>query len=313
MRRTFAEAAEARPLIFEVSPPSQRSPPRRSADHLAEIVDLVRSLPRVDALDVPELIDENHEGRPFYRSGDTRPFASSLQERAERDTIVNKVIAHLASKEVLEHWARDTVALSLRHAVLVGGTSRFIPYPGPPVVEADRTCRSVFEAVDGRIGNIAIPQRTGEAHRLLSKTRAGARFFTTQILFDSGPVRSMIQEYDLLCRKASIRPGAVVLCFAPLIDEGDAQFIRWLGADIPEEVERSILSGTEAEATERSTAHALRVWEEVRRSIAEEGTEVPVGVSVEEITPRHFAAAADMLRTFAREIDREPPSGIPVG
>ena len=173
MRRTFSEAAGSRPLLFEVSPPSQRSPAKRTSEHLAEIVDLLRSLPRVDALDVPELIDENHEGRPYYRSGDTRPFAASLQERADREAIVNKVVAHLPSTDVLERWARDTVALSLRHAVLVGGTSRFIPYPGPPVIEANRTCRPVFEAANGRIGNIAIPQRAGEAHRLLSKTRAG--------------------------------------------------------------------------------------------------------------------------------------------
>jgi 5,10-methylenetetrahydrofolate reductase len=313
MGRSFREAAETRPLLFEVSPPSQRSPPKRAAEHLAEVVDLIRSLPRVDALDVPELIDENHEGRPYYRSGDTRPFAASLQERAGREAIVNKVVAHLSSTEVLQQWARDTVSLSLRNAVLVGGTSRFIPYPGPPVIEADRTCGPVFEAADGRIGNIAIPQRAGEAHRLLSKTRAGARFFTTQILFDSGPVLAMIREYDLLCRKASMPAAAVVLCCAPLIDEGDAQFIRWLGAEVPEEAERTILSGTEAEAAERSTAYALRLWEEVRRSMVQDESEVPVGVSVEEITPRHFAAAADMLRAFAREIDRAPATsdGLP--
>ncbi|HUI38344.1 MAG TPA: hypothetical protein VLY85_01800 [Thermoplasmata archaeon] len=305
MRRTFAAAVGSRPLLFEASPPSQRAPAKRSADHLVEVVELVRSLPRVDAIDVPELIDENHEGRPYYRSGDSRPFAQTLQERTGCEAVVNKVVAHLSSKEELERWAQDTVARSLHHAVLVGGTSRFIPYPGPPVIEADRTCRAAFEGVQGLIGNIAIPQRAGEPHRLLSKTRAGARFFTTQILFDSGPVLAMIQEYDLLCRKAAIRPGAVVLCYAPMIDEGDAQFIRWLGADIPEEAERAILAGTESEATERSTSHTLRLWEEVRRAITRDGTEVPVGASVEEITPRHFSAAADMLRALAREIDRD--------
>jgi 5,10-methylenetetrahydrofolate reductase len=307
MPRTFGIAIESRPLFFETSPPSQRAPAKRTADHLGEVAELVGSLPRVDAIAIPELIDENHEGRPYYRSGDTRPYARSLQERTGREVVVNKVVAHLASAEELDRWARETVAMSLRHAVLVGGTSRFIPYPGPPVIEADRTCRPVFEPAGGLIGNIAIPQRAGEAHRLIAKTRAGARFFTTQILFDSPPVASMVREYDLLCRKAGLRPAAVVLCVAPLIDEGDAQFIRWLGADIPEEAERTILAGTEAEAAERSTTHALRLWSEVGRSLAGDGVEAPVGVSVEEITPRHLAAAADMLRAFAREIDRIAP------
>jgi 5,10-methylenetetrahydrofolate reductase len=308
--RTFAEAVRAGPLLFEASPPSQRSPSKRSADHLLEVVELARSLPRVDAVAVPELIDENHEGRPYYRSGDVRPFALGLQERAEREVVVNRVVAHVGSREELERWARETVALGLRHIVLVGGTSRFIPYPGPPVIEADRACRPVVEAAGGLLGNIAIPHRAGEAHRLLAKTRAGAGFFTTQILFDSAPVRALVHEYDLLCRKASLPPAAVVLGFAPLADEGDAQFVRWLGADIPEEAERSILAGTELEAAERSTAHALRIFTEVRRALARDGGEVPLGLSVEEVTPRHFEAAAGMLRAFAREIDRpEAPEG----
>ncbi|MCI4366519.1 MAG: hypothetical protein L3K08_02075, partial [Thermoplasmata archaeon] len=71
--------------------------------------------------------------------------------------------------------------MGIHGAVLVGGSSRYIPYPGPPVAEANRICRPVFARHAGVIGNIAIPSRMGEPHRMLAKTRAGAMFFTTQI------------------------------------------------------------------------------------------------------------------------------------
>ena len=63
------------------------------------------------------------------------------------------------------------------------------------MIDADRTAREAIEAAGGLLGNIAIPQRTGEAHRMLLKTRSGARFFTTQIVFDSESVLRMLREY----------------------------------------------------------------------------------------------------------------------
>ena len=95
---------------------------------------------------------------------------------------------------------------------------------------------------------------------------------------------------------------AVLLSFAPMIDEGDAEFVRWLGADIPEEAEREILSTEEGAGVSRSVDHSRRIWGEVTSGLSEGGSEVPVGVNVEEIMPRHFEAAAEMLRAFARTL-----------
>ncbi|HEV2166034.1 MAG TPA: hypothetical protein VGS23_03510 [Thermoplasmata archaeon] len=302
MRRTLSSALAQRPLFFEVTPPAARAPARRGQDHLEKVLGLLKELPRVDLVDVPELVDENHEGRPYYRSGDIRPFASSLGAASGCAVAVNKVVAHLASTPALEAWARETFELGLRNVVLVGGSSRFIPYPGPSVLEADRACLPVLEAGGGRVGNIAIPQRAGEAHRLLAKTRAGASFFTTQILFESRSPIATIREYGGLCRRAGLAPASMILSVAPMIDEGDAEFVRWLGADIPEDAEREILSSEEGAGVSRSVDHALRIWEEVTAGLAESAPDVPVGVNVEEILPRHFDAAAEMLRAFARTL-----------
>ncbi len=305
MVRPLAEALRGGVLLFEPAPPSARTPAARIAERIAEIERLVAEVPRLDALDVPELIDENHEGRPFYRSADPREYARALAARTGLEVIVNKVVAHVETP-ALARWAEETARSGIRHVVLVGGSSRYIPYPGPSVVEADRLCRPYVQGAGGLLGNIAIPQREGEAHRMLAKTRSGAGFFTTQLVFDREAPTRMLVEYDRLCRQAAIIPAAVVLSFAPLADEQDAEFVQWLGADLPEAAEREILEGDEVSAGPRSIERAVAVWEAVRASTARAEVTVPIGVNVEQISLRHLGVAKALLTEFARVL---PPSG----
>jgi 5,10-methylenetetrahydrofolate reductase len=309
MHRRFREALARRPLLFEPVPPSARASPEKSLALLEELARLVGRVERVDAIDVPELVDENHDGRPYYRSGDIRGFAHGLSERTGCEAIVNKVVAHLPSADALAEWARETVERGVPHVVLVGGSSRYIPYSGPSVAEADRICRPILDGADGLLGNIAIPQRTGEAHRMLAKTRAGAGFFTTQILFEPDAVLKVLREYDQLCAQAGRPPSSVLLSVAPVADEGDAEFVRWLGADVPESAERAILNGDEKGATGRSIEHALHLWSQVHRAAQHAGLSVPIGVNVEQISQRHLASASEMLSAFARAIDDDPRAG----
>src|SRR5208282_5563531 len=181
MTRPLAQALLAHPLFFAPVPPPSRTPPHRVVERVEEVARLIEQTPRIDAIDVPELVDENHEGRPRYRTDDPRTYGRTIAERTGLEVIVNKVVAHLESHAALEAWAQETVRLGVRHTVLVGGTSRFIPYPGPPVAEANRVVRPILARSNGLLGNIAIPQRRGEAHRMVSKTRAGASFFTTPL------------------------------------------------------------------------------------------------------------------------------------
>ena len=303
MARPFTEALRSSPLFFEPVPPPARTPLARVEERIAAVTHLVEAVPRLDAIDVPELVDENHEGLPHYRTGDPRSYALTLAERTSREVVVNKVVAHLPDIPSVERWARETVDRGLRHVVLVGGSSRYIPYPGPPVAEADRLCRPVFADAGGSIGNIAIPQRSGEAHRMLAKTRAGAAFFTTQLLFDAVAVRDVLLRYDLLCRQASLPPAAVLLSVATIVDDEDAEFVRWLGADLPESAERAVLDGEEREAARRSADLALGVWDEVVRMARAERLTVPIGVNVEQISVRHLESAGTLLREFAQRID----------
>ncbi len=303
MPRTFRTALRARPLVFAPAPPSARVSEARLATVLAETLALLERSPRVDALNVPELVDENHDGRPYYRNADPRTYAVRLAQGAGRDAIVNKVVAHLPNGEAVCAWAQETVRLGLRHAMLVGGSSRYIPYPGPPVAEANALVRPILAEVEGLVGNIAIPQRPGEAHRMLAKTRAGASFFTTQLVFDARGVIDLLGRYDRLCRESQLTPATVLVSLAPVGDEVDASFVRWLGADLPEEVEHTILDPDGGETGPRSIENARELWREVRDRVENDRLAVPVGAHIEQLSARHLRLAEQLLSAIAPMLD----------
>lgn len=306
MSRTFEAALARSPVFFEPVPPSLRTRPDRVEAYLNELAARLQGVGPLDALDVPELIDENHDGRPYYRTVDPRELGRHLGERLQRPVVVNKVVAHLASEQALVEWTRATSEGGIRHVVLVGGSSRYIPYPGPPVIEADRVCAGILRDRGGHVGNIAIPQRQGEAHRMLAKTRAGATFFTTQVLFDGESLRRTLRDYDALCQKSGVPPAAVLLSFAPVTDETDAEFVRWLGADIPETAERSILNGEESSAGDRAIELARRVLNEARSGAEADGLSLTLGVNVEQLTQRHLEVAVRMLADLSALLQRPP-------
>jgi len=309
MTRSLAQALLAYPLFFAPVPPPSRTPPHRVAERVEEVARLIEQTPRIDAIDVPELVDENHEGRPRYRTDDPRTYGRTIAERTGLEVIVNKVVAHLESHAALEAWAQETVRLGVRHAVLVGGTSRFIPYPGLPVAEANRVVRPILAGSNGLLGNISIPQRRGEAHRMVSKTRAGASFFTTQLLFAPEAISETVASYDKLCRQAEISPATVILSFAPVADETDIEFVRWLGADVPEESERRLMNGDDPNTSVRCIALAREVWELVSQRAADDQLRVPLGINIEQVSPRHLDGAREMLTAFVDCLPRTNGTG----
>jgi len=304
--RSLRESLRDHPLFFAPVLPSLRSPAHRIAERVDETARLLLKVPRVDAVYVPELVEENHEGRPRYRSYDPGEYVVHVTSRTGHPGIVTKVVAHVESISALQDWAERSVRRGVRNVVLVGGSSSRIPYPGPPVEEADRVVVPILASQGGVVGNITIPHRAEEATRMLRKTRAGVVFFTTQLLFEAQGIIEAIKGYGRLCQEAGIAPATVVLSFAPLGDEDDIEFVRWLGAHLPDEVEQALLQDEQA-LSRRTVELALSVWTEVVGATASAG--VPLGVSVEQVSARHFVSARDLLIAFSGLLpERGPPS-----
>ncbi|HEY4704612.1 MAG TPA: hypothetical protein VII27_02600 [Thermoplasmata archaeon] len=305
----FVDRLPRFPILLEVVPPHRRASDKAVANLVQRIQDAVRTLPHVDALNLPEVLDENHVGRPFYRNLDPRLFAKMLNDGFPVEPVVNKVVVHMGDARAFEAWARESLdRYGLRSFVLAGGTSSRTPYPGPDVEAANRILRSAAKGRrDVACGNITIAERPGEVERLLRKTRAGAQFFTSQVLFEPEPIRSVLREYGDACAADGLEPATVLLSFAPVSDYEDVEFLAWLGATITSETEDALLDHKGLEPGEASFEVARSIWTRIRDGNASARHPVPLGVNIEEISVHNFDLAVRMVRGFSAWRDAKSP------
>src|SRR2546427_11563957 len=121
MRRPFREALASTPVVLEIVPPGRRVSEKAVNSFVERVRDSVRSLKNLDAVNIPEGLEENHAGQPFYRDLDRRDFAALLGDLGV-DPIVNKVVAHVPPEAALRRWIQDSlVQHGLRNFGLVAG------------------------------------------------------------------------------------------------------------------------------------------------------------------------------------------------
>jgi 5,10-methylenetetrahydrofolate reductase len=273
--------------LFEVVPPAADQP-QAINESLAE---LRRVMPFVDGVNLPEIHDEDRGAErtsKFVPRVEPRVFGSRIQRELGAEVVLNRVVVHDPKPEI---WFRETsLERGLRHIVLVGGEATELRYPGPSVMEAAALVRR--ERLPIVLGGITIPSRKNESDRIRIKTRAGIDFFTSQILFDSNDVVWLVQRLNGL-------QARVFLSFAPVSHRRDLQFLRWLGADIPQDLDRFLL-GSEDGATaptetclERSLDLAQRILMDVFDNLPPDPP--PLGLNIEHINRRNFSPAIKML------------------
>jgi len=297
----FADRLRNFPTLLEIVPPHRRASESTIRKAVGRVREAARAIPHLDAINLPEILDENHSGMPFYRNMDPRRFANLLKEDLPVETIVNKVVVQLPGSAGFESWLKESLyGYSLRNFVFVGGASSRIKYPGPTVPEANRWLRDLTRGgVEAAIGNILIPERPGEVERLLGKTLSGCRFFTTQVLFEPEPVATVLRRYGEACAYEGVDPATVLLSFAPVSDYEDVEFLVWLGATVTVETEARLLP----EAGEPGLASlevARDIWTRVRDAAVTSAHPVPLGVNIEEISTHNFDLAVEMTKEIPR-------------
>jgi len=145
-------------------------------------------------------------------------------------------------------WVSETSSMDISNIVFVGGNTRHHRYPGPSVSEANVVAHALSERGvigDVTIGNTSIPERRDEAKRMLFKTFTGAKFFTTQVLFDSSLITELLSEYDKQCEMAGLKPATVILSFAPFKGSADLNLLDFLGVDLPEKARDYIIESND--------------------------------------------------------------------
>jgi 5,10-methylenetetrahydrofolate reductase len=294
--------------LFEMVPPAA-SKPGAVEDAIAE-AEKIRH--RVDAINLPEIHDETRgqeRSVKFIERVEPRALGGRIRRELGLDVIVNRCVVYEADQV---RWLRNTQEEhGIGHVVLVGGESSRIQYPGPTVMQAAQ--QAVSAGLRTSLGGISIPSRLHEPERVRRKAAAGLAFFTTQVLFDSNDIVWLIQKLNGL-------EARIFLSFAPVSHPRDLEFLRWLGADIPVDLDRFLLQdvapgfspanadgietpdlkaaatkATEAmqSALNRSLDLAQRILMDVFDNLPPDPP--PIGLNIEHINKRNFSAAVRML------------------
>ena len=286
--------------FFELVPPAAEKPGAVEAT-LAEL-EKVRHL--ADAVNLPEIRDESRSAprtARFVPRVEPRLLGARIRRDLDVEVVVNRGVVY--EPDPLP-WTEETRGdFGIQNIVLVGGESSKLSYPGPSVLEAARQIRSARPEMC--LGGITIPSRLHEADRIRRKNAAGLVFFTTQILFDSNDIVWLVQQLNGL-------EARVFLSFAPVSHPRDLEFLRWLGADIPADLDRFLLRGEASESDsssapakpasgpepagsslDRSLDLAQRILMDVFDNLPPDPP--PLGLNIEHINQRNFRPALRML------------------
>ncbi len=271
-------------IFFEMVPPAAKKP-----EDLARAIEEIREIkPLADAINLPEIHDEQRGAErtfKFVERVEPRQLAARIQRETATEVVVNRCVVYEPDQG---KWFRETCeAMDIHHAVLVGGESSAIRYRGPSVLEAVEQVKSLDLPVS--LGGITIPSRPQEAERIRRKQAAGISFFTSQVLFDSNDIVALIQRLNGL-------DARVFLSFAPVSHERDLAFLRWLGADAPQDLDRFLLQHDSKNPGEAAFARSLDLAQRILMDVFDNLPPDPprLGLNIEHINRRNFSPAVRM-------------------
>ncbi|MDP6685264.1 MAG: methylenetetrahydrofolate reductase [Candidatus Marinimicrobia bacterium] len=291
-----------RPVVsYEILPPREKD---GTLNSYAETISSLLSQTHIDAINIPEVRDEEGRGdRPIKNQvrAEPREFGQLLQDIVGIEAIINRVVVHKTLDEQMEWFEETNKIYEIENVIIVGGESGEIDYPGPSVNEALSQISTGFNSNGGDIfcGGITIPSRSNEPERIIKKSENGSEFFTTQVLYESSKVINMISQYQEQCKELSTFPRRILLSFAPVSSQKNIEFLKWLGVEIPENTER-YLNGRPGSMTDRSLDVAIEILNDTLNYIIDKKLTVPIGLNVEHIMSYNFQSSVEMLQELAR-------------
>lgn len=295
------------PLLFEIVPPSEGNKEKRLQQHINYLEQLLKEVD-VDALNIPEIQDEEKKGEkgkrlsPYKKRVSPRKYAKALSEQFDVNFVINRVVVKQPHQEQ-EKWMLETYEeYGINHIILVGGESSAVKYNGPPVSAANRLVKRYLNygklryskgetiPTDFTIGNICIPTRRrndfDEPERMYHKIRAGADFFTSQIITESESPISLLNDLSELLIEEETEPPLIFWSFSPISSQKDVDFLRWLGVHIPEKTEKMILSRNDPAAVSADVFQS--VWEKILDFNRQLPVSFPMGINISVMGLRNF-------------------------
>ena len=293
--------------LYGTTPPRQDSSPEKIWA-IAEKLTTRLSKLALDGINVYEIQDE--EGRtqtsrpfPFLPTIDSREYAKILKNLTGTEIINYKCVVHHPKEDFPAWLDRTWEQFKLRYLALVGGSTSTIAYPGPSLFQASQAIAA--HKYDFIFGGVTIAERhssKGNEHlKLIEKSQWGMKFFTSQVVYQPEATIQLLQDYSRQCQQENISPVRIFLTFAPCGHQKTLQFLRWLGVNVPLEVEGKIFSA------QSPLNKSLELCCSTLRTILDsmETANIPLGINIESVSIKkdEIEASIDLFYSLKEILD----------
>ncbi|MDJ0679063.1 MAG: hypothetical protein QNJ18_04285 [Xenococcaceae cyanobacterium MO_167.B52] len=272
--------------LYGTTPPRQGS----SQDKLYGIAEKLTarlSNLKLDAINVYDIQDE--AGRtevarpfPFLPVVDSREYSQILKNLSGQEIINYKCVVHHPKADFPAWLDQSWEQFGLRYLTLVGGSTSNIAYPGPSLSQASEAVAS--HKYDFAFGGVTIAERhisKGNEHlKLIAKSQKGMNFFTSQVIYQPEATIKLLQDYSQQCQKLKISPVRIILTFAPCGYPKTLDFLKWLGVNVPKDIEEEIFAAKFP--VEKSVEVCCSTLRQILASV--ELATIPLGINVESVS-----------------------------
>lgn len=297
--------------LYGTVPPRKCTPIERVRSFAKTLVEDVEKL-GVDALVIYDVQDEpsrSGECRPFPFAHSHEPefYAKIVKEYTTRplECIIYKALPCITKEQFHQFldFAKNEAKCST--VALVGGPSN---HTGLSVIDAADIAKQ--PPYNFCVGGITLAERhrdTGNEDTIVStKVEHGLQFFTSQVVYNADNAISFLRDYDELCKREKKTPGRIIFTFAPFARQETADFLVWLGVELPKgTVKRVISRGTPKarvdEAVEICRENLRRILDACERY----AIDVPIGFNAECVSKHkeEIEGALELFVVLKDELD----------
>ena len=107
-------------IIFEALPCGKNSSEAYVRKCVERLCENLNGMKDVTMLNIPEIVEENHSGLPYYRNYDNRKFGLMLGKNCGKDLMINTVASYKTKNE-FTHWLDECIEkYGIKNFVFVG-------------------------------------------------------------------------------------------------------------------------------------------------------------------------------------------------
>jgi hypothetical protein len=294
-------------LTYGITPPRESYSSQKLDEVTRITAERLQSLD-VDAIVLYDLQDESKRNPaerpfPFMPTMDPGAFAENNLRLPNLPVIIYRSVGKY-SKEMIEAFMHPPTTDS-RFVVFVGAQSSGEMNSGVRLSEA-------YQIASGRspnvlLGGVVIPERhaskKNEQERMIFKMKSGCSYFISQAVYDTKKACLLLNDYAKICAATGLDPVPVLFTLAPCGCEKTMQFMKWLGINFPEAIERKLLESEDM--LSYSCDYLIRSFNFIREHAI--GLGLPVGCNIESVSIRRSEIeAAQHLAGVVRSIMSHP-------